>query len=235
MFSNRQYQHIPTDSTPDDLRLAAHDIDDQRPGTIGLAERLLKQWRFHLSALSATALVILGVILLIWYSSDSPARGTERINFGSVPSDYCGSTAVEARANGCVFDLVTNNWVPKRCADAETAQEFREWVSNNVRLRQSWPYYYDGHGERQIASEEEMAGMVGQLVYTTTENHLGHCTFLMRRLHRFLDSDAETAISRINFNHTLHCSSEVLRAVGNPECEDRGIITSAFLVGITGC
>lgn len=146
----------------------------------------------------------------------------------------CGSSLAEAVAFGCKYDIVTNNWVPEQCFDVETAEEFRAWVMGEDRLRRAWPYFRDIHAQLQVDSEETMSQLVGQRIWTTTENHLGHCTFLMRRLHRLLDGHLES-ISEIDFAHTIHCSSSILRAIGRSDFEDRGKITSGFDVGISGC
>ncbi|EXU99305.1 hypothetical protein X797_007440 [Metarhizium robertsii] len=143
----------------------------------------------------------------------------------------CGNTAAEARSLGCEFDILTNNWIPSACAENVTASEFRAWVFETKRLHGPWPYFHDDGAMEQIESELQLSEMVGHRIFTTTENHIGHCVFLMRRIHRLVKGEIKQ-IARITFDHTMHCTNEILRAVGNPDFEDRGNITSIFKVDI---
>lgn len=143
----------------------------------------------------------------------------------------CGSTAAEAASLGCEFDILTNNWIPSACVDHVTAAEFRAWVSDNKRLHSPWPYYHDEEAAEQVDSEHDLSEMVGHDIFTTTENHIGHCVFLMRRLHRLAKGEVKK-IAQVTFSHTVHCTNEILKTVGNPEYENRGDITSFFKVSI---
>lgn len=213
------------------MEIPAEDCDQDDKCSV-TRHRILRDWWKILILVTATSsLISFGSFSLLGYHMGKASRSNDWQHLSNI---QCGTTLSEAQELGCEFDLVTNNWMPKQCADPDTTREFREWVANNARLHQSWPYYLDGKGERQIASEEDMSKMIGQRLYTTTENHLGHCTFLMRRLHRFINNGA-SIISQINLNHTIHCSSAILQAIGSPDCDDRGKITSGFDVGIGGC
>jgi hypothetical protein len=147
---------------------------------------------------------------------------------------HCGNSSTQARAFGCVFDLLTNNWMPKYCSDPFTDAEYRAWVLDSNRQLGAWAYYHDDQAEHQVASEEELSDLVGSHIYTTTENHLGHCTFLARRVHRFVTGDI-AAIAHNTFAHTMHCTSEILRAVENMKKPNRAQIGSTFDVGIVSC
>ncbi|OBT69083.1 hypothetical protein VE03_01421 [Pseudogymnoascus sp. 23342-1-I1] len=177
-----------------------------------------------------------GAVAILFAILGYQVRGERNAKASAMPppASNCGNSSIEAMARGCDFDLLTNTWCPKECSDPDTDSEFRSWVLENDRLRQSFPYYHDSQGQKQISSEEELSHMVGEVVYTTMENHLGHCTFLMRRLHRVLDGNRGN-IAHNNLKHTMHCSHEILKAVGKSDCEDRGTITSGFRVAAVGC
>jgi hypothetical protein len=179
-------------------------------------------------AILAVTLLVAAVLLGRWLQLHSVSWDTAQTHH------HCGINYTEAIALGCQFDLVTNNWLPKSCLDVETASEFRAWVLQSDRLHDPWPYFYDLKGEHRVESEEVMSTLVGRRVWTTTENHLGHCTFLMRRLHRSMQGKGRP-IPHIDMSHTIHCSSSILKAIGNPGFEDRGEIRSGFDVGIRGC
>lgn len=148
---------------------------------------------------------------------------------------HCGNSSTEARKLGCVFDLLTNNWMPEYCSDPLTDGEYREWVLDSDRQLGAWAFYHDEEAQQKISSEEELSNMVGHHVWTTTENHLAHCTFLARRMHRLVTGEID-AVAHNTFAHTLHCTSSILEAIGAPETHImKSHIGSTFDVGIVSC
>ncbi|PTB75322.1 hypothetical protein M440DRAFT_1402852, partial [Trichoderma longibrachiatum ATCC 18648] len=146
----------------------------------------------------------------------------------------CGNSSTEARAMGCVFDLLTNNWMPEYCADPITDAEYREWVLDPSRQLGSWAFYHDEQAQKQVASEEALSDLVGSHIYTTTENHLAHCAFLARRMHRLVTGDI-AAVAHNTLAHTLHCTRAILKAVESNEPSLKAQIGSTFDVGIVSC
>ncbi|KAF3012254.1 hypothetical protein E8E14_011355 [Neopestalotiopsis sp. 37M] len=155
---------------------------------------------------------------------DSPATVSEL---------HCGNSSAEARALGCVFDLLTNNWMPQYCSDPHTDDEYRAWVLDPVRQLGAWAFYRDDQAQYQVASEEELSDLVGQHIWTTTENHLAHCAFLARRMHRLVTGEI-AAVAHNTFAHTMHCTSAILKAVVAEQPIVPGI-GSTFDVGIVSC
>ncbi|KAK1243191.1 hypothetical protein MKX07_003819 [Trichoderma sp. CBMAI-0711] len=147
---------------------------------------------------------------------------------------HCGNSSTEARAMGCVFDLLTNNWMPEYCADPITDAEYREWVLDPSRQLGAWAFYHDEQGQKQVASEEVLSDLVGSHIYTTTENHLAHCAFLARRMHRLVTGDI-AAVAHNTLAHTLHCTRAILKAVESNEPSLKAQIGSTFDVGIVSC
>jgi hypothetical protein len=144
----------------------------------------------------------------------------------------CGNSSTEARARGCIFDLLTNNWMPAYCADPYTDAEYREWVLDPNRRLGAWAFFLDEQATNQVKSEEDLSNLVGHYIYTTTENHLAHCAFLARRMHRLVTGDI-AAVAHNTFKHTMHCTSSLLRSL--EESGHGQLIGSAFDVGIVSC
>ncbi|KAI0133903.1 hypothetical protein BJ170DRAFT_705438 [Xylariales sp. AK1849] len=147
---------------------------------------------------------------------------------------HCGNTSTEARALGCVFDLLTNNWMPGYCADPLTDDEYRVWVLDPARSLGSWAFFHDDKAERQVASEEALSDMVGSHIYTTTENHLARCVFLARRMHRLVTGKI-AAVAHNSLAHTMHCTSAILMAMEDIGDEVQPKIGSTFDVGTVSC
>lgn len=163
-----------------------------------------------------------------------PSISTTTSTSVSTSELHCGNSSAEARAVGCVFDLLTNNWMPKYCSDPNTDAEYRAWVLDPSRRLGAWAFYHDDRAEHQVASEEALSELVGSHIYTTTENHLGHCAFLARRMHRLITGEI-VAVAHNTFAHTMHCTSAILEAVGGPEQPVGARAGSTFDVGIVSC
>ncbi|KUI54271.1 hypothetical protein VP1G_10659 [Cytospora mali] len=113
----------------------------------------------------------------------------------------CGNTPAEARAAGCIFDIMAFSWLPPRCHDAELAEEFRQL--------KGWEYFIDLNRTRPLSQELALTGEFAGL-YTEFEYHLRHCTFLWKKMHRALlrGGGGKMAIDSVTagYSHTEHCS-----------------------------
>lgn len=147
---------------------------------------------------------------------------------------HCGNSSIDAQAQGCVFDLLTNNWMPQYCSDSVTDAEYRAWVMQPERKLGSWAFYHDDEAAHQVSSEEELSRLVGRRIYTTKENHLGHCTFLARRMHRLAIGEIN-AVAHNTMAHTIHCTSSILDALEDTEQGGGARIGSEFEVGVVSC
>jgi hypothetical protein len=70
-----------------------------------------------------TLLAILVLIPLVYFIVSTPGR--------QLKYDQCGTTADEARARGCVFEVTGFTWLPKACQDTETEEEFLRYLASN--------------------------------------------------------------------------------------------------------
>ena len=123
--------------------------------------------------------------------------------------------------------------MPDYCSDPITDNEYREWVLEPERQLGPWAFFLDDAAEHQVESEEALSHLTGRHVYTTTENHLAHCTFLARRMHRLATGEIK-AVAHNTFAHTQHCTSAILKAISASERVSEAI-GSAFDVGIVSC
>jgi hypothetical protein len=98
-----------------------------------------------------------------------------------------------------------------------------------------WAFFLDSAAKHQVKSEKDLSRLIGNHVYTTTENHLAHCTFLARRMHRLTTGEIE-AVAHNAFAHTLHCTSAILGAISAPgPVISKSVITSTFDVSVVSC
>ncbi|KAJ0133788.1 hypothetical protein CTA2_2527, partial [Colletotrichum tanaceti] len=117
----------------------------------------------------------------------------------------------QARAAGCLFDLVSFNWLPPPCHDAELAASFEAELLEAGHL--AW--YEDPRGDRPVPRARVASGDVSG-VYVSLGYHLRHCTAMWRRMHRAL-MQGGGGLGRVDgyiwsYHHTRHCEEMLLAA-----------------------
>jgi hypothetical protein len=111
--------------------------------------------------------------------------------------DQCGTTPAEARARGCVFEMIGFSWLPKDCHDAEVEAEFRI-------MSQDLEYYRDMNYTERVSIEEASQGN-GPGFYVNQDYHKAHCAFLLKKLHRAVSSGRRIDGLISPVAHTSHC------------------------------
>lgn len=120
----------------------------------------------------------------------------------------CGNSTVEARANGCVFDLLNYAWLPVACVDSEVTAEYREWISSLER----GVLFKDPEGQFPIEDEEELSERMELKTYISADAHAAHCAFSFRKLHRAYHNRTPLDITTAGLWHTKHCSSMLMKS-----------------------
>ncbi|KAK3690283.1 hypothetical protein B0T22DRAFT_376277 [Podospora appendiculata] len=116
----------------------------------------------------------------------------------------CGSTAAEARSRGCHFDVISFNWLPTACYDAELSQSFDDM--------RTWEWFLDGNHTQPLTHADIMTGEHTGL-YVNWEYHVRHCTAMWKKMHRALLGPSGTrAIDGYigSYAHTEHCARMLL-------------------------
>lgn len=113
----------------------------------------------------------------------------------------CGTTVSEAMIADCEFDPVTFAWLPKRCLDRELAAE----LTSNT----NWTLHADPAGK--IKKSDMAFARNDTPTYITNANHVLHCLYAWKRLHRLLLA-GKPYHSGMAYRHTAHCSQMILEA-----------------------
>ncbi|KAF9641101.1 hypothetical protein BFW01_g460 [Lasiodiplodia theobromae] len=117
----------------------------------------------------------------------------------------CGSSPAEAKAAGCVFDLMTVSWLPLDCYDSElTARFMDEWpwkfYLSNSTLPEAPP-----ESREQIPSLEAISTTT-ELMWTDRRFHIYHCIYGWKMMHRAVERGWKMESSLTSYHHTEHCS-----------------------------
>lgn len=114
----------------------------------------------------------------------------------------CGYTADEARAKGCVFDVMMQLWTPKDCYDGLLSDRFLE-VGN-------WTWYADP-GAEKVFTLEEMRKGEHDAVYVAQSYHITHCIYAWEKLVRAMRNQDPLIMELISYDHVIHCRHKTLQ------------------------
>ena len=169
----------------------------------------------QIKRLASRTLVALLVVALTALFSFEFMRSRAPAKISSTPKS-CGNSTSEARAMGCEFDVLSYTWLPKECIDYETISEFRDWIHSKDRQFSEWPFYADREGKQWIPDEVRLSEFTWRYIWTTKEEHLGHCAFMSRRLHRAALGNFRLYVRGDGVHHTIHCSEMLLDNINEP-------------------
>jgi hypothetical protein len=135
----------------------------------------------------------------------------------------CGSTPDEARAAGCVFDVMMQLWTPPECMDAPLSERFLE--------KGNWTWYADSNAEHSYSDEEIRKGN-HDVVYVAQSYHRHHCIFAWERLVRALRNQGPLIEELVSYDHVMHCRHRTLTLPEEGAQQVRGVVAPT---GYTRC
>lgn len=136
---------------------------------------------------------------------------------------HCGSSPSEARALGCVYDVMMQLWTPLDCYDGVLSERYL--AKNN------WTWYADS-GAEHIMSDEEMALGEHTVIYVAQDYHVQHCIFAWERVVRALRTQGPLIEELISYDHVIHCRDHTLLPALDITKHIRGVVAPT---GYTKC
>lgn len=115
----------------------------------------------------------------------------------------CGGNPSEARAKGCVYDVMMQDWVPEPCYDSVLTERYL--------AEGNWTWYADGDGNTTISDEDMRKGEHGA-AWMSTSYHKAHCVFSWVKIVRALRNNRAISQELLSYDHVLHCSHGALKA-----------------------
>ena len=109
----------------------------------------------------------------------------------------CGHSAEEARAKGCVFDVILVAWLQPDCFDSELHEAY---LSDH-----EYPFWLDRTLKTPITLEEVRLGKHAT-VYSSAEFHLAHCAYFMEQSVRGFRNGGMVDNATLENEHTEHCA-----------------------------
>jgi hypothetical protein len=189
------------------------------------------------NTLTLGILIIFPKSALSHHHSDATSPSLSKVSPPVRKNPSCGSTVSSARAANCSFDLLSNSWIPSTCYDSETDTEFRSWITHPNRTHGAWPYFTSKSlsPSTHIHDEAALSSMPGVWLWSTQEQHIGHCIFWAKRVHRTLQGSVGPSRSVQNMKHSFHCANEVLESLMEAPLEKVGKGVVHFKVQFDTC
>lgn len=198
------------------------------------SSRCCTRWKLYspLFVVFATSLLWGFIIVLILYNplstspDKTPFSGTQSavdISTSSPRVLTCGITPAEAKSKDCVYDILSNHWVPRACMDQEAIEEYQ--------TDGTW-FGFANENQTGLLTIDAMSNM--EFYYTNERDHIVHCAMLWRKQFRAF-SEGRTAMDSIilDSKHTTHCSQFLMDMSDNgPDYRSMPIKT---WVGIAAC
>jgi hypothetical protein len=134
----------------------------------------------------------------------------------------CGTTADEARALGCQWDIMTMSWEHPDCFDPDLTREFEELGP--------WQFYWSSRPGKEVPEPEMLSPIPPELVSEQTERiwtdrryHIMHCIYAWKMMHRAVERGWKMQGELTSYHHTEHCS----QSLANTSVPMDAIITKA--------
>jgi hypothetical protein len=157
-------------------------------------------WRFFLSGL---LMIVAGVVWVDRFKLDGTLRNFITTTVGEKlsakwESPTCGSTPEEAKANGCLFDIMHYAWVPELCYYPMLAEdEFRKFENNT--------WYSDVEHSQAIDTNLITKGEV-QVVYNTLEYREYQCAYGWKMIRRALMTRTTVDTRTSDLDESAYCA-----------------------------
>lgn len=135
--------------------------------------------------------------------------------FPSFPWRDCGSNADEARAKGCEYDVMMQEWQPPECMDKPLAERY---LKNG-----NWTWYANGDAS-VIYNDTEIALGNHDRVYVDQSYHRHHCIFAWERMVRALRTQKPLIEKMVDYDHVMHCKMNTLRTFEEGAQPVRGVV-----------
>jgi hypothetical protein len=144
-------------------------------------------------------------------------------NGGSLEIKGCGSNPAEARALGCVYDVMMQDWTPAECYDSV--------LTENYLAKNNWTWWADSGAERAM-SDEEVALGEHSVVYVAQDYHVKHCIFAWEKFVRAFRTQSPLITELISYDHVIHCRDHTLLPALDKSKHIRGVVAPT---GYTHC
>jgi hypothetical protein len=129
---------------------------------------------------------------------------TKIVNGEVIQGLQCGDSWQEAKALGCIYDIIASRWYAPECFDKESFDAMKQEPGTN------WTWYSDKEHTIQVPTEMAEKGEWNELLYPLPNFHKIHCLYLWRKMHHALLNNLPLDDDLMEEDHTIHCTKNLL-------------------------
>lgn len=142
---------------------------------------------------------------------------TKIINGKAVRGTQCGDSWQEAKALGCIYDILASRWYAPECFDKESFDAMMLEPGTN------FTWYSDKEHTIEVSSDLAWKGEF-ELLFPWKHFHKIHCLYLWRKMHHALLNNLPLDDDLMEEHHTIHCTQNLIL---NPKVREVASIAQA--------
>ncbi|KAF2999121.1 hypothetical protein E8E14_003848 [Neopestalotiopsis sp. 37M] len=128
---------------------------------------------------------------------------TKIVDGAVIEGTQCGDSWQEAKALGCIYDVIASRWYAPECFDQESFDAMKQEPGTN------YTWYSDKEHTMQVPTEIGERGEF-ELLYPLKNFHKIHCLYLWRKMHHALLNNLPLDDDLMEEDHTIHCTKNLL-------------------------
>ncbi|MCJ1444135.1 MAG: hypothetical protein MMC23_004636 [Stictis urceolatum] len=178
---------------------AKHPITNDDPPIFPAIAKIKRNYHLCIASLLLaigllTASTLIQTSRLSRMTSTSPANVTRG----------CGNSSAEARAAGCVFDIMNFSWQHPECFDRELSERYLKRVEQHGPLK----WYKDANKTIEVPNDIEVLQDY-IVLWGEHRYHNMHCLYGWELLHKGIAEKRSVIEFLVDVEHTEHCTKVV--------------------------
>lgn len=131
----------------------------------------------------------------------------------------CGNSTADAKAKGCIYDLMASGWLPPSC--------YQQQLSERYLATDKWKFYTEDGGQgTQLSYEMAKQGQFDAM-YVSNGFHIAHCLYGWERYSAARKNNLPIDRQAKALHHATHCSDFILQ-YPNHNSINTSIVSSYF-------
>ncbi|RJE24607.1 hypothetical protein PHISCL_03031 [Aspergillus sclerotialis] len=209
-YKDRKYKSVPESEAETDIALP--ELEQKGPEEPAFVKRqsFLRRRLVTILLILLSLTTILLIATITAAITVAPLRTyIHKISKTERPVLGCGQTVMEAEEIGCEFDPLAACWMHPECPRDYT-DEFLTYLDGRP-----FAYYYDQAATRRIESWQNLSRL--GYYWSSTREHLVHCSFILRRGHDTRNRGARVDSMAGDLHHSDHCSQFLMDNLGKSD------------------
>ncbi|MCJ1278464.1 hypothetical protein MMC21_006281 [Puttea exsequens] len=217
----KEEHHSMPDGDEDPL-LSEHELTNTRRQHVVQSKQSWVPTIITIFSIAASVLSLMAVVLLyilLQRQQQNHHHGKVGLNDTETVMHWkdCGNSSTEARAKGCLFDVLLTTWIHADCYDSQLHESYL--------AKHDFPWWRKPEMEDPITLDEVRRGDYNE-IYTNLDYHFVHCGYAWEMILRAFRRGKAIEGELWAMAHTTHCVHNMVDRPSMPL--DRTILNVGF-------